>query len=254
MKLKRINEIEKYLMQKNSLSIPELCEHFNVSLNTIRRDIDELCKSGIASKVYGGIVLKKENDVVPLNARNVSHFYEKTELAKLAARFIEDGDTIYLDSGTTTFHLLSNIRPGINLTIVSNSLNVYNEAAKYPYLTVVSAGGLLYHKTNSFVGIAAVQNLGEYHINKAFMAATGITLESGATNNSFHEAEVKKAVIRMSKKIILMADYSKIDKAAAITFCPLESLYAFVTNQAPPDTYLDFFSAHGIQCLYQNGL
>lgn len=250
MKLKRIKEIEKYLMQKNSLSISELTEHFNVSLNTIRRDIDELCKSGIASKVYGGIVLKKENDVIPYNTRTVSHLYEKTELAKLAGRFIEDGDTVYLDSGTTTFHLLANIRPGINVTIVSNSLNVYNEAAKYPYLTVVSTGGLLYHKTNSFVGISAVQNLNEYHINKAFMAATGITIESGATNNSFHEAEVKKAVIRKSKKVILMADHSKIDKAAAITFCPLECLYAFVTDTAPRQEYRDFFDARGIQCLY----
>jgi DeoR family myo-inositol catabolism operon transcriptional repressor len=250
MKLKRINEIEKYLMQKQSLSIPELCEHFGVSLNTIRRDISELCKSGVASKVYGGIVLKKENEVVPYNTRSVSNLYEKMEIAKLASRFIEDGDTIYVDSGTTTVHLLENIPQGINLTIVSNSLNVYNEASKYPYLNVVSIGGLLYHKTNSFVGITAVQSLEEYHINKAFMAATGITLEAGATNNSFHEAEVKRAVIRKCKKIILMADHTKIGKAAAITFCPLESVYAFVTDREPPREYADLLATRSIRCLY----
>lgn len=250
MKLKRINEIEKYLLQKQSLSIPELCEHFNVSLNTIRRDINELCKSGVAAKVYGGIVLKKESEVVPFNMRSVSSLYEKMELAKLASKLLEDGDTIYIDSGSTTVHLLPNIPHNVNVTIISNSLNVYNEASKYPHLNIVSTGGLLYHKTNSFVGITAVQNLNEYHINKAFMAATGVTLEAGATNNSFHEAEVKRAVIRKCKKVILMADHTKIGKAAAITFCPLESLAAFVTDREPPREYAEFFTARSINCLY----
>ena len=252
MKENRIKEIEKYLVQKKSVSLTELCETFGVSLNTIRRDINELCARGTASKVYGGIILNKDNEIVPFNMRSISNINEKIGMARLASRFIEDGETLYIDSGTTTFYLLSCIPSHYNITIISNSLNVYNEALKFPNLNVISTGGLLYPKTNSFIGISAVRNLNEYHINKAFMAATAVNLESGATNNSFHESEIKKAVIRLSNKIVLMADHTKIGKSAAISFCPLETLYAFITDKKPPVEYIRFMQEKNIQCLYKD--
>ncbi len=250
MKLTRINEIEKYLIQRKFASIPELLEKFDVSKNTIRRDIAELCKRGIASKVYGGIVLNKDKDVIPYSMRSVSNPDQKTRLGELASRFIKDGETIYVDSGTTTVNLLRFIPDDFNITIISNSLNVYNEGARFEHLNVISTGGLLYHKTNSFIGITALNSLASYHINKAFMAATGVSLASGATNHSFHEAEMKKAVTHLCDTIILMVDHTKIDRDASISFCPLESLTAFVTDERPPAEYLDFFSAKNIKCLY----
>lgn len=250
MKLSRINEIEKYLIQHKFASIPELLERFDVSKNTIRRDIAELCERGIASKVYGGIILNKDKDVIPYSMRSVSNQDQKIKVAKLAGRYIKDGETIYVDSGTTTVNLLRYIPENFNLTIISNSLNVYNEGARFEHLNVISTGGLLYHKTNSFIGITAVNSLANYHINKAFMAATGISLHSGATNNSFHEAEMKKAVTRLCGTIILMADHTKINHDASISFCPIESLTAFVTDEQPPVEYLDFFAANDIECLW----
>ena len=251
MKHSRIDNIEKYLVQNKSASIPELCHRFGVSQNTIRRDIAELCSRGIASKVYGGIVLNKDNDIVPYHMRSVSNLDEKMHIAALAGQYIENGETIYIDSGTTTVNLLHYIPKDYNITIISNSLNIYNEAAHLAHLNVISTGGLLYHKTNSFIGINAVNTISSYHINKAFMAATGVSLDTGATNNSFHENEIKKAVIRNCKTVILMVDHTKLDKPASIAFCPLERLSAFVTDQAPPEHYTAFFAAHDIRCMYE---
>lgn len=250
MKLSRINEIEKYLIQHKFASIPELLDKFDVSKNTIRRDIAELCERGIASKVYGGIVLNRDKDVIPYSMRSVSNPDQKIKLGELAGRFIKNGETIYVDSGTTTVNLLRCIPENFNITIISNSLNVYNEGARFEHLNVISTGGLLYHKTNSFIGITAVNSLANYHINKAFMAATGVSLVSGATNHSFHEAEMKKAVTRLCDTIILMADHTKIGRDASISFCPIESLTAFVTDRKPPAEYLDFFAAKDIECLF----
>lgn len=250
MKLNRINEIESYLIRNGTATIPELLAHFGVSLNTLRRDINVLCKRGSASKVYGGIVYNRENNVEPYSTRSSLHVGEKARIGQLASRFIEDGDTIYLDSGSTTAHLLQHVRPGAGITIISNSLNVFAEAAKYPHLNIISTGGLFYHKTHSFVGMAAVAALADYHIGKAFMAATGIGRETGAANNSFHEAEIKKAVIARAEKIILLADHTKINKPAGISFAPLAGLHAFVTDRQPPDDYLAFFRQHNIQCVY----
>lgn len=252
MKISRISEIEKYLMDNKFASIMDLCEHFNVSQNTIRRDIADLCARGVAVKVYGGIVLQEGHNVVPYYTRSVSNIDEKNKLAHLASRYIRNGETIYIDSGTTTPYLMRYIPQDCHITIISNSLNVYNESESLPNANVISTGGLFYRYTNSFIGVSAVNMLGNYHINKAFMAATGITIETGATNNSFHEAEMKKAVVSQCKNIILMADSSKIDKAASISFCPLKSLSAFVTDKKPPQNYIDFFAENGIELLYDN--
>jgi len=250
MKFNRLNEIEKYLVENTSASIAELCERFNVSSNTIRRDIAELCSRGIAKKVYGGIAINNGANVVHYQARSVSHLEEKIALAQLASRYIENGETIYIDSGTTTVNLLRFIPENINLTIISNSLNVYTEAARLPHLNVIAAGGLLDHKTNSFIGMTTINTIRSYHISKAFMAATGVSLSIGATNNSFHEAEIKKVVTAQCKSIILMADHTKIDHPASISFCPMDALSAFVTDQRPPEPYLEFCSKNDIDCLY----
>ena len=250
MKQNRINELIIYLNQKKSVSINELCEHFNVSLNTIRRDVAELCDSGIASKVYGGIVLNEEKNVVPYYMRSISDQNEKIRLASLASKYLQSGETIYIDSGTTTVNILPYAAGMENLTIISSSLDVFNEATKYDHLNVISTGGLLYPKTNSFIGMTVVNTLDNYTLDKAFMAATGVSIESGAKNNSFHEAEIKKAVIHQCKKIILMVDHTKFEKSAAIPFCPLDSLYALVTDEKPPKQYIEFFQSRNIECLY----
>jgi DeoR family transcriptional regulator, myo-inositol catabolism operon repressor len=250
MKLSRISKIEEYLIKNQFASIPELCSKFEVSQNTIRRDIDELKERGVVSKVYGGIMFNRENDVIPYQMRSVSLLDEKLIVAGLARQFIESGETIYIDSGTTTVNLLRNIPEDFQLTIISNSLNVYNEAIRLPHLNVISTGGLLYPKTNSFVGSSAISTIKNYHINRAFMAATGVNLEAGATNNSFHENEIKKAVVQHCHNIILMVDHTKIDRSASITFCPLESVSVFVSDIKPPQPYIDFFAERNIQCLY----
>ncbi len=250
MKQNRINKIEEYLIRTRVASITELCSTFNVSQNTIRRDINELCRRGVASKVYGGITLNKENDVIPYQKRSISNLDEKIALAKLAGRFIENGETIYVDSGTTTVNILRHVPEDFNITILSNSLNVYNEAVRLPHINVISTSGLLYQKTNSFIGSSSISTINNYHINKAFMTATGVRLDTGATNNSFHENEIKKAVIGTCNNIILMADHTKFDKYASLTFCPLESITAFVSDVKPPESYLDFFTKHNIEYLY----
>lgn len=247
MRIQRISEIEQFLAIQGSASIRELCDKFNVSLNTIRRDIDELQSRGIVSKVYGGIVLNSEASVVPISTRSVSNQEEKQIVCEIAAKNLVPNSTIYIDSGTTTVPLLQHIDPQANITIVSNSLDVFVEAKKYTGLNVISLGGLLSEKTSSFIGIAAINNLKEYRINLAFMTATAINTNSGAMNNSYHESEIKRAVISHSDKVIMMVDHTKLSKQAALRFCALEDIDIFVTNRRPPDEYIAFFDQHDVE-------
>ncbi|MCL2162845.1 MAG: DeoR/GlpR family DNA-binding transcription regulator [Oscillospiraceae bacterium] len=239
-------------MKKGAVGMPELLEHFGISLNTLRRDIDVLCRRGSVSKVYGGIVYNKESNVEPFVQRSSLNVDEKMKIGKLASSFIEDNDTIYIDSGTTTVNILQHIRPDMNITIICNSLNLFVEASKYPYLNLIAPGGIFYHKTHSFVGMASIAALQDYHLSKSFMAASGISLDMGASTNSFHEADIKKAVIARSEKVILMTDHSKINRPAGIHIVSLTGLYAFVTDKKPPNEYMELFNTHHVQCLYQH--
>lgn len=250
MRADRIRELENYIQKKQSATLTELCDVFNVSLNTIRRDIKVLLETGRVTKVYGGILYNRDDQIVPVNDRSVSAVEEKEQIGRLAAALVEDNETIYLDSGTTAAYMLPFLASKRNVTIVSNSFIIYNEMQRYPELNLFSTGGLYNHKTKSFVGMSTINGLQDIRISKAFMSSTGISIELGATNNSFHEAEIKKSVIKLAQKVILMADHSKIDTAAAICFCRLEQLFAYITDQRPPDNYIEFFERHHIQLFY----
>lgn len=250
MRAERLREIELFMKKNGSATLKQLCSRFNVSLNTIRRDVKELVESGKVSKVYGGIVCNDEDEVIPFSSRSNILVDEKKHIGSLAASLIEDGDTIYIDSGTTAVNILPFAAVHKYLTIISNSLTVFNEVQKYPNLVLISPGGMFAHKTKSFSGISALSSLQNIRIKKAFMGATKVSIDEGATNNSFHEAEIKRAAIKNSRQIILMADNGKLDQSAAICFCELSRLSHFVTDKRPPDKYIDFFKEKDIKVLF----
>lgn len=250
MRADRIRELEIYMQRKQSATLTELCEAFDVSLNTIRRDIKALQSAGRITKVYGGILYNPDDAIVPIHDRSQKSLAEKEKIGALAASLIEDNDTVYLDSGTTTVHILPYLAGRKNVTIVSNSFIVHSEMQRFPELSLFSTGGLYNHKTKSFVSMSTLDGLQDIRISKAFVSATGVSLELGATNNSVHEAQIKKSVIKLAQKVILMSDHTKLDVTAAICFCNLSSLYAYVTDVCPPEAYVTFFEKNGIRLLY----
>lgn len=252
MKIERIKNIEQYLIEHESASLDKLCKLFNVSKNTIRRDISELESRGVIKKVYGGVTLDYKEETVPFQQRQIQHTSEKAKIGSLASELINDGDIIFIDSGSTTIHLLPNIKNKENITIITNSLNVIVEAAPYSNLNVISTGGILQRKTNSFAGITTVNFLKDLNIDKAFMATTGLSIEKGVTNTNYLEAEIKKSVVRISDKIIVMADHTKIGSSAFMTYCNLHEIDCYITNKIPPSEYVDYLNRNNIQLLYPN--
>ncbi len=248
MRLKRINEIEQYIIRKKSATINELCEISSTSLNTMRSYINELEKRKILTKVYGGVVLNKDIDVLPYNARSASFLMEKMIIGELASEFLVKDETIYIDSGSTTVHLIKHIKPDMNITVVTNSITVINEAQKYPPINIILIGGLYYYKTNSLVG--HISNLGDYRINKVFLAAKGVSLEGGVTNNSFHETNIVKYMMGEAKEVILLADNSKVNQTSTIHLCNYNSLTAFITDSKPSDEFVKGSESSGVIIRY----
>lgn len=250
LKIERIKKIEQYLIEHESATLDKLCSIFDVSKNTIRRDISELESKGVIKKVYGGVTMNYTEETVPFQQRQVTHTTEKSKIGVLASALIDDGDIIFIDSGSTTIHLIPYIKDRQNITIITNSLNVIVESSPYSNLNVISTGGILQRKTNSFAGIATVNFLKSLNIDKAFMATTGLSIEKGVTNTSYLEAEIKKSIVKISNKIIVMADHTKIDQAAFMRYCNLDEIDYYVTDKVPSATYVDFFNRNNIELLY----
>ncbi|MGE4548208.1 MAG: DeoR/GlpR family DNA-binding transcription regulator [Intestinibacillus sp.] len=251
MKISRLNSIEQYVISHETATIDELCEVFSVSKNTIRRDLNELESRGHIAKVYGGVTATSSAGPVPTPVRSGLHPADKTLIGRLAAAEVEDGDTIFLDSGTTTVCMLKFLAAKKRITIVTHSLGALSEASHYENLNVISLGGIYSRPTDSFVGLSTFEALSTMKINKAFMAATGVSIENGLMNTTFLEAEIKRGVVQRAAHIYLLADGSKLDHDAVISFCHLEDLTSFVTDRRPPDRYMKFFAANGVHVRYE---
>jgi DeoR family myo-inositol catabolism operon transcriptional repressor len=242
----RISELEDYIIEKERASIEELCSVFNVSKNTMRRDINQLEAQGKIKKVYGGIILTDKKTTEPFESREVKNKAAKLIIAELASTFIEDGDIIYIDSGTTTMHMIPYLSEMKNVTIITNNLHVILNSLPYQNLNVISTGGTLFRRTNSFVEAGAVSSLKKYNISKAFLATTGVSIAKGITNSSSLEYDIKRYIVEHCDKKILLADNTKLGKVSLITYYDLKDIQVFISDQKPEQEYVDFFTSNHI--------
>lgn len=247
MKEDRIDKLKNYIVSNERASIDDLCNIFNVSKNTIRRDINALENQGIIKKVYGGVVLNDKKTTEPFQSREERNISAKQIIAKLASTFVVEGDIIYIDSGTTTMHMIPHLASVKNLTIITGNLNVINGSLLYPDLNVLCTGGTLFRTTNSFVDMNAVNFLKKYNISKAFMASTGVSITKGITNSSSFEYDIKKYIVDSCDKVILLADTTKLDRVSLTTYCDLKDIDVFITNTVPDNKFTDFFKSHNIK-------
>lgn len=249
MKQNRLNAIEQYVILNGSAKIEILCEEFCVSINTIRRDIDEIVKRGTIMKIYGGVMAIKK-DAMPLDIKTCKNTVLKTDIAKLALDFIDDGDTIFIDSGTTAVHIIDFLSTKSKITIISHSLNVIFEASKHKNLKIIGLGGSYIQETGSFVGISALDMLKNIKINKSFMGATGFSIENGLSVNTLLEAEIKRQIVLRSKHLYLLCDHTKIGVDAVMSFGDATNLSALITDKKPPDRYTSFLASNSIQVIF----
>lgn len=246
---KRINKIEEYIIEHKSVSLDELVEVFKVSKNTIRRDVQQLVERGDFNKVYGGVAVNEDKRVKKLESfhdRQVQNQKEKELIGKAAASFVDDGDIIFIDSGTTTIEMIEFIN-NKKITVITNSLDFIVRAIPFENLNVITAGGILERKTNSFGSLKYMDILNAYNINKAFMASTGVSLSNGVTNASPLESELKATIVNRSSEVFLLVDHDKFDKYGLMTYCQLDKIDYLITDQMPSEVYQDYANKNGIQ-------
>ena len=232
----RRNKIVELVNEKGRVTVKELGEIFEISEVTIRLDLTELEASGLLSRVYGGAVRSyKTYYNMSLQQRMSSEVENKKEIARYAAGMIKDGDTVMLNSGTTTLLVLRAIEHNINLSIVTNSIDIALEAGANPNFRVVLLGGEVNSKYHFSYGIDANAQLAKYHADKLFLSVDGIDFESGFTTYYDLETEIDSLMLKNSWAKILVADSSKIGRRAFAEIAKLEEADYIVTNK---DAYI----------------
>ncbi len=231
MKSFRLRRMEQYILEKENVSMEELCTEFDVSMNTVRLDVAALVKKGSIKKVYGGVCSNHQNGLVPFEERKMKNSERKKAVCRAAAALVEDGDIIYVDSGTTTMYLADYLEQHKNVTILTNNLNVIMRAVPYENIQVICLSGILERKTNSFVSAETGKILARYNIKKAIFAATGVTESGDVTNSSSLEYEIKREAMRNSEKKYLLLDSTKYGKSALLTYAHLGDMDKVIVDE-----------------------
>ena len=249
--IERKNEILDKLRAEQRVLVSDLAAYYNVTEETIRRDLDKLEKEGYATKTYGGAILGNSTKTdMSYTIRNKTNVDAKTQIALLAAALVEDGDHLMLDDSSTSLYLAKKLKDKKNLTVITNSVELVVELSGVEGWTIILTGGRLKPESLALVGDQTQQSLRRYHVDKAVMSCKGIDLESGVTDSSEFHSQTKQSMLCCAKKRILILDSSKFDKVSFIDIAPLDAFDTVVTNAVPSKAWLDYFADHNIECLY----
>jgi DeoR/GlpR family transcriptional regulator of sugar metabolism len=208
---------------------------FNVSEETIRRDLNELQQSGYIEKNYGGAVAVKElhriiSNVPSVQQRKFDHLKEKDVIGKHAAGLVEDGMRIFIDAGSTTWSMLRYLKTIENLAIVTNSVDVAYECAEKHEWDIYVLGGQLITKSMCMVGPDVERQLENINVDIAFIGASGIHENGSCTSSNLFEANVKRKLIGISDRAVITADHSKFGIGCLYTFAKLNDIDTMITS------------------------
>lgn len=246
----RKRHILELLQEKDSVSVAELSASFNVSEVTIRKILNELDGYGYLKRTRGGAVsLSTSNSEFEEKEKEKTNIDEKKAAAREAYNYIEDGDTIFLDAGSTTLELVRLIKNGNkrNIVIVTNAINIAYEMTDAEDIDLILIGGCVRHRILSCVGSIAERAIEGLYFDKLFLGANSIDIVHGVTTPNIYEAQVKQRMLKSTKEVILISDYSKFGKISLSKICPVEAINHLITDSKTPEEYINQIRDLGVK-------
>jgi DeoR family transcriptional regulator, fructose operon transcriptional repressor len=243
--LERVNADE-----RNSIQVSELTRIFGVTGMTIRRDLEILAKEAKIRRVHGGAVGNAaELTSAPFSERRKEFINEKRKIGKLAAELIHEGDRIALDSGTTTMQIARNLGSFSDITVVTNGLSVAAVLSQIITGKLIMLGGEVRLDEMCVIGSVPANQVSQYNFDKAFIGTAGFSLEKGVTDSLLPEAEVKSAMIRSAREVILVADSSKWNIERFIRVAELKAFHKIISDEKLDKDVIKILQEQGIEVL-----
>lgn len=246
----RQKQILSLLARRGRLRVTEIVEKFSISEATARRDLETLAFQGKVQRVHGGIIaVEQAPPELPILEREDEQHEEKVLIGEAAAGLISDRETVFLGSGTTVAEVARVLRIRHNLTVITNSLPVVYTLAGIRDISVITLGGMLRDSELSFIGHITEQALAEVRADKVVMGTRGLSLEQGLTNDFLEETLTDRAILKIGREVIIVADHTKVNRVSTALLAPLESMNIFVTDSKSDKKFLRSLTQQGIRVI-----
>ena len=252
--VERRQAIFEILEENGSVTVVELSKRFEVSEETIRRDLTKMESGGLLQKTYGGAFLNSGMHLeVPVDMRVNTYVEGKNVIGAVCAQLIHNGDTIFLDASTTAVHIAENILDKKNLIVITNALKVAEALARGPGIKVICTGGTLRPTSLTTVGKAAETAVSNYFADKAFLCCDGVHRVHGVTDANEKEAEVRKEMIRQAESSILVVDATKFDKTSFVHMADFGAFDVLVTDKRLSPEWQATMREADVECRWGDG-
>jgi DeoR/GlpR family transcriptional regulator of sugar metabolism len=245
----RRSEILRLINQSGRASVTELSGQFGVSEVTIRADLQALADRSLLLRTHGGAILLQRGPYeLSLATRRQQQVMEKERIGVAGATMVSDGDAVFLDSSSTALAIAQSLKQRRYLTVVTNSLIVAQELLDAPGVNVVLLGGTLRRETASLVG-GGLDVLRQFNIQRGFFGAHGLSLTEGLTDVSLEEAELKRPLVGMCRRVIATLDDTKWGRVGLVSFAALAQIHTVITDTAAPTALVDQVRAAGVEVM-----
>lgn len=228
----RKKKILDLLRTNDKVIVADLSKFFNVSSATIRNDLKELENSNLLTRTHGGAMDKSKASFEPdWKNREVINLQEKKLIANAAKVLIEDGDTIILDTGTTTLELAKLLADKHDLNVITNDIEIARCLEEFDNINIVFMGGIIRKKFHCTIGSIGIETISGFIVDKAFIATNAFSTTRGAATPNINQAETKKAMISIAQKVIILCDSSKVGKSSFVQFAEIQDIDIIVTDK-----------------------
>jgi len=241
--------IREMVEAKGSVTVDQLAESFGLSKVSIRSDLRLLDSMGVLVRSRGGALVLRDDDDLPINIKENLHRAQKIRIAEEAVKQIKDGETIILDSGSTTAEIAKQIR-GLklnSLNVITNALNIAVLLANSSHVNLIMLGGVLRNNSFSLSGPQAERALDGLHADRLFLGVDSIDPEIGLMTPYLLEAQLNAKMIQKSRKVIAVADSSKLMRRNLSIIARMDQIHMLITDKAAQPNLVDMFTATGVE-------
>lgn len=232
--------------QTGMVGVDELAGRFDVTPQTIRKDLNELCDSRLLSRTHGGAMLASGVENMAYEARRQIAAAEKGLIGRRAAQLIPNNSSLFINIGTTTEEVARGLRHHEGLLVITNNIHVAQTLLPAPKIEVIIVGGTVRASDGGIVGESTVDTIRQFKVDTAVMGVSAIDEDGALLDFDVREVRAAKAIMENSRRVILVADATKFTRSAPVRIGHLSQVSAFVTDRTPPEQIIDICRHNGV--------
>lgn len=243
----RQQQILEIAQENKRVSVDELVDRFDVTPQTIRKDLNDLCDARLLNRVHGGAVISSGVANMGYDQRRSMAEEEKRGIGEMCASLIPNGASLFINIGTTTESVAHYLTQHREMLVITNNLNVANILLENPHCEVIIAGGLVRQSDKGIIGEAAVDFIRQFKVDYAVIGASALDEDGTLLDYDYREVRVAQAIIDNARETILVADHMKFDRTAPVRIGELSQISTFVTDKPLPAAMQELCHTHGVK-------